>query len=160
MSLAVLLAIIVVTQALGQTPVSSETPSPSPAPASSSPPSQPSPSKAAHKRRRPKARSVGAPRKVVVKNGSTSDPTPQFSTTVSPEQASREKQNTAGLLASANANLQKLMVRPLNPSQQDASAQVRSYMQQAKTAEDAGDLQSAHNLAVKAVLLSKELVRK
>jgi hypothetical protein len=97
---------------------------------------------------------------VVVKNGSTSDPSTQFSTPISPEQASREKQDTASLLAKADANLQGLSGHQLNASQQDTSAQVRSYMQQAKTAEDSGDLQGAHNLALKAVLLSNELARK
>jgi hypothetical protein len=97
---------------------------------------------------------------VVVKNGSTSDPSIQFSTSLSPEEASREKQDTAGLLAKADANLRTLSGHQLNAGQQDTSAQVRSYMQQAKTAEESGDLQGAHNLALKAVLLSKDLAGK
>jgi hypothetical protein len=157
-----------------RSPASSETPSPQPVPPSPAhPTSQPdshdaqstsaekkaSP-KAKHKKRRHKVTSPTTPRKVVVRNGSAADPSPQFSATISPEQASHEKQDTAVLLAEAGANLQKLLGHQLNSSQQDTSAQVRGYMKQAKSAEDAGDLQSAHNLALKALLLSNELVRK
>ena len=35
--------------------------------------------------------------------------------------------------------------------------QIRQYVQQAKTAADGGDIERAHNLAVKAHLLSEEL---
>jgi hypothetical protein len=132
-------------------------------PPTSPPQAQPaSPAKAppptTHKKKHKTA--AQPPHNVVVKNGSTSDPSTQFSTSLSPEQASREKQDTAGLLAKADANLQGLSGHQLNASQQDTSAQVRSYIQQAKTAEDSGDLQGAHNLALKAVLLSNELARK
>jgi hypothetical protein len=113
---------------------------------------------AVHKKKHKKA--AHSPQNVVVQNGSTSDPATQFSTSLSPEQASREKQDTAGLLAKADANLQGLSGHQLNASQQDTSAQVRSYIQQAKAAEDSGDLQGAHNLAVKAALLSNELLKK
>jgi hypothetical protein len=95
-----------------------------------------------------------------VRNGSTSDPSVEFSTTASPEQATHERQNTAGLLAATEANLQKVSGHPLNSTQQDMVKQIRGYMQQAKSAGDAGDLQSAQNLALKAQLLSSELVRK
>jgi hypothetical protein len=132
-------------------------------PPSSAPQTQPaSPTKAppptAHKKKH--KTSAKSPHNVVVQNGSTSDPSIQFSTPLSPEQATREKQDTAGLLAKADANLQGLSGHQLNTSQQDTCAQVRSYMQQAKAAEDSGDLQGAHNLAVKAVLLSKDLAGK
>jgi len=112
----------------------------------------------AHKKKHKTA--AQTPHNVVVQNGSTSDPSIQVSTSLSPEQASREKQDTAGLLAKADANLRGLSGHQLNASQQDTSAQVRSYIQQAKAAEASGDLQGAHNLAVKAVLLSNELVQK
>lgn len=121
-------------------------------------PTKAPPTTAAHKKKHKTA--AQPPHNVVVKNGSTSDPSTQFSSPLSPEQASRKKQDTAGLLTKADANLQGLSGHQLTASQQDTSAQVRSYMQQAKAAEESGDLQGAHNLAVKAVLLSNELVRK
>jgi hypothetical protein len=96
----------------------------------------------------------------VVRNGGTTDPSVQFSTTTSPEQAAHERQSTTRLLAATDANLQKLSGHRLDANQEDTLAQIRSYMQQAKSAEDAGDLQSARNLAQKAQLLSTQLVRK
>ena len=137
-------------------PATDQTPPTSPQTQPASPAK--APPTATHKKKHKTA--AQAPQNVVVKNGSTSDPSIQFSTPLSPEQASREKQDTAGLLAKADANLQGLSGRQLNASQQDTSAQVRSYIQQAKAAEDSGDLQGAHNLALKALLLSNELARK
>jgi hypothetical protein len=147
------LAAQVVPPATDQTSPSSAQTQPA-SPTNKPPASPPSTHKKKHKA------AAKPPQNVVVKNGSTSDPAIQFSTPISPEQASREKQDTAGLLAKADANLQGLSGHQLNASQQDTSAQVRSYIQQAKTAEESGDLQGAHNLAVKAVLLSNELAQK
>jgi len=137
-------------------PSTDQTPQ-SPAQTQPAPPAK-APPTAAHKKKHKTA--AKAPHNVVVQNGSTSDPSIQFSTPLSPEQATREKQDTAGLLAKADANLQGLSGHQLNPSQQDTWAQVRSYIEQAKAAEESGDLQGAHNLAVKAVLLSNDLAKK
>ncbi len=158
-------------QTLEQNAGPSKTPSPaassaSPAPAQAGPPPPPpaqnkktaTPS-SVHKKRNHK-KTTSKPEKVVVRNGSTTDPSVQFSTTASPEQATHERQSTAGLLATTQANLQKLSGRQLSSSQQDTLTEIRGYMKQAKAAEDAGDLQSAQNLALKAQLLSSELVRK
>ncbi|MGH9528409.1 MAG: hypothetical protein ACRD2S_00650 [Terriglobales bacterium] len=117
------------------------------------------PASSAHKKRTPR-KPHPKPQKVVIRNGSTTDPSEQFSTTASPEQATHERQNTASLLATTQANLQKLSGRQLSSSQQDTLTEIRGYMQQAKAAEDSGDLQSAQNLALKAQLLSSELIRK
>jgi hypothetical protein len=128
-----------------------------PASHQSSPTSTPkkAPASSIHKKKRSRK-----PSKVVVRNGGAADPSTQFSTGMSPEQASQERRNTAGLLAITNSNLQKVSGRQLNPTQQDMLKQVRSYMVQAKSADEAGDLQSAHNLALKAQLLSTELIRR
>jgi hypothetical protein len=99
------------------------------------------------------------PSKTVVRDGSTTDPRIQISPSVSEEQASHERQNTDQLLASTDANLKKVSGRPLNSSQQDLVNQIRNYVEQAKAASDARDLQRAHNLAFKAHLLSDELVK-
>jgi hypothetical protein len=66
--------------------------------------------------------------------------------------------STYQLLASSDANLKKISGRPLNASQQDTVKQIKSYMEQANRAAKDGDLQRAHNLAVKANLLAAELV--
>jgi hypothetical protein len=63
------------------------------------------------------------------------------------------------LLATTDANLKKISARQLGSTQQDSVSQIRKYMEQAKAAEEAGDVQRAHNLASKALLLSDDLVK-
>jgi len=81
----------------------------------------------------------------------------QISEGMNQQQASRELQTTNQLLATADANLKKLTNRQLNSSQQETVEQIKSYMQQARTAVNSGDWQRAHTLASKANLLSAEL---
>lgn len=78
---------------------------------------------------------------------------------MSAEQASSQRQNTSQLLTAADANLKEISSRQLNAGQQDSISQIRKYMEQAKAAEKAGDVQRAHNLASKALLLSDDLVK-
>ena len=114
------------------------------------------------KRRRKKTTantSTAAPEKKVVRNGGTADPAVQLGPSVSAEQASNELQNTAQLLAATDANLKQISSRAMNSSQQDSISQIRKYMEQAKAAEQAGDVQRAYNLASKARLLSDDLVK-
>ena len=106
-----------------------------------------------------KASSSG-PRKRIVRRGSTTDPTIQFSPGLTRQQASAQRQNTSQLLASTDANLKKVSIRQLTPAQQDAVTQIRRFMEQAKAADASGDLQRAHNLAFKARLLCDELLQK
>jgi archaellum component FlaC len=62
------------------------------------------------------------------------------------------------LMAKSDADLKKISGRKLNTNQQDAVTQIKSYLEQANKAVKDGDVQRAHNLAVKANLLSAELV--
>ena len=94
-----------------------------------------------------------------MRNGSTDDPTIQLSPGLTQQQASSQRQNTDQLLASTDANLKKVADRQLTASQKDTADQIRQYAQQAKAAVAAGDLERGHNLAVKAHLLSEELVK-
>jgi hypothetical protein len=150
------------------------TPQVKPAPDTAQPPrktpSEPSanrpaakpPATSARKRRRRKravATSKSAPEKKVVRNGGATDPVVQLSPGVSDEEASRQRQSTTQLLATTDANLKQLAAHPLNPTQQDSVSQVRKYMEQAKAAEEAGDVQRAQNLASKALMLSDDLVK-
>ena len=98
------------------------------------------------------------PTKNVVRNGGADDPIVDLSPGLSRQQASSQTESTNQLLAASNANLKKIVGRQLSPSQQDTVKQINSYMDQAKKAESAGDVQRAHNLAVKASLLSADLV--
>ena len=95
----------------------------------------------------------------MVRNGGTADPAVQLAPGMSPEQASRQRQSTSELLATTDANLKQISARQLSLSQQDAVSQIRKYMEQAKAAEDTGDVQRAHNLASKALLLSDDVVK-
>jgi hypothetical protein len=62
-------------------------------------------------------------------------------------------------LATTDTNLKQLAARQLSTTQQDSVSQIRKYMEQAKAAEDAGDVQRAQNLASKALMLSDDLVK-
>ena len=100
-----------------------------------------------------------APEKKVVRNGGTTDPVVQLAPGMSEEQASSQRQSTTQLLATTDANLKQISTRQLGQTQQDSVSQIRKYMEQAKAAEKAGDVQRAHNLASKALLLSDDLVK-
>lgn len=100
-----------------------------------------------------------APEKKVVRNGSTTDPVVQLAPGMSAEQASSQRQSTTQLLATTDANLKEISTRQLGQTQQDSVSQIRKYMEQAKAAEAAGDVERAHNLASKALLLSDDLVK-
>jgi outer membrane biosynthesis protein TonB len=137
---------------------------PSAQPASPQPDSTPKKPAAAtqpkkHRRKRKPAATGAGTTKTVVPNGSTPDPKVQIAPSLTEEQASHQRQNTTQLLASTDANLKKISGRQLSASQQDVVKQIHTYIEQAKAAEEAGDLQRARNLAFKAHLLSDELLK-
>jgi hypothetical protein len=98
------------------------------------------------------------PPKKVVRNGGTDDPVVDLSPRRNPQQTSQQTDNTKQLLAASDTNLNKVSGRPLSANQQDTVKQIKSYMEQAKGALNEGDVQRAYNLALKANLLSAELV--
>src|ERR1700693_1345975 len=110
-------------------------------------------------KRKAAAQDATGPRKKVVRNGSTADPVVQLAPSVTDQQASQQRQNTTQLLAATDANLNTISASQLTSSQQDMVNQIRNYVQQAKEAEKAGDLQRARNLAFKAQLLSDDVLR-
>ena len=101
-----------------------------------------------------------APPKRVVRDGSTTEPVNQISPSVPEQQASSQLQKTNDLLSAADTNLKSISGAQLNSNQEDMVKQVKTYMEQAKTAAGTGDLERANNLATKAQLLSAELVKK
>lgn len=76
-----------------------------------------------------------------------------------PEQASQPGYTTEQLTAATEENLKKIAGRQLDPSQQEMVNQIKEFMEQSKKAIADGDVQRGHNLAVKAQLLSDELVK-
>lgn len=140
-----------------------------PAPAAATPAQTPETKKAESaakkprkKRRRRKAVAAhpnASPEKKVVRNGGTAEPVVQLAPGMSAEQADSQRENTSQLLTATDTNLKQISSRQLNSSQQDSVSQIRKYIEQAKAAEQAGDVQRAHNLASKALLLSDDLAK-
>jgi hypothetical protein len=100
----------------------------------------------------------GPPKKIVVRDGSTSEPTSKLAPTVPTNIASQQAVVTEQLLTAAETNLKQATTRQLNTDQSAVVEQIRNYIAQARSAIKAGDMQRGHNLAVKARLLSDDLV--
>jgi hypothetical protein len=98
------------------------------------------------------------PAKKVVRNGGVSEPAVQLKGGRSAEQASHERDTTDQLLASTEGQLKKTEGQKLNSNQQEVVDQIHQFMDQSKAAVATGDLERARNLALKARLLSDELV--
>jgi len=108
---------------------------------------------------KPSASKNCPPSKIIVRQGGTSEPSIQLAGGASGDQAATQRDATNQMLGSTDANLKKLAGRTLSANQQDMVNQVRQFMQQSRTAIDAGDLERARTLAWKAQLLSEELVK-
>ncbi len=99
------------------------------------------------------------PPKKVVRNGGTDEPTIKLTGETTAAQASQQRATTDQLNASTEENLKKIADRQLAPSQQEIVTQIQQFVEQSKQAVAAGDLERAHNLALKARLLSDELLK-
>lgn len=74
------------------------------------------------------------------------------------DSSSQNKQTTEQLLKDTETNLNKIN-RPLSPDEQAMVAQIKEYMKQSREATNSSDAVRARNLALKARLLSDELVK-
>ena len=99
------------------------------------------------------------PKKVIVRQGSTTEPSIEVVGGAGGRQASDERNTAIQMLETAEANLKKMEGTQLSSDQQDMLKQVRDFMDQSRAATSAGDLDQARTLAWKAQLLSEELVR-
>jgi hypothetical protein len=99
------------------------------------------------------------PPRIVVQPGPA---TPTSDAPVVPDMSHTEeahhRQTTEQLMLSTEANLKSLR-RVLNPDERSLLQQVQLFMAQSREASESQDLVRAHNLAMKAHLLSDELVR-
>jgi hypothetical protein len=95
----------------------------------------------------------------VVSDGGTQPATPQLSPSIPRDQAIHQKLNTSQLLDATDYNL-KSVSRALSTDEQAMVQHIRNYMQQARDASKEGDTERAYNLAMKAHLLSDELVKR
>ena len=99
------------------------------------------------------------PVKVIVRNGGTSERALRLSGGASDDtQDPHGKQSTDQLLQSTGRNLQLLSSRQLAPAEKEMVDQILRYTEQSRAASSAGDLELGHNFALKAHLLSDELV--
>ena len=99
------------------------------------------------------------PPKVVVKDGGSDEPTIELTRGTSEQQASQQRYTTEQLRTETEENLKKLSGRELTTSQQEIVSQIKQFMEQAKSAVADGDLERGHSLAMKAHLLSEELLK-
>jgi hypothetical protein len=113
----------------------------------------------------PAAKPVPAPRKPAEQPviGAAAEPparapAPQISPQLSPGDRASYERKTREDLAAAEKNVQRANGKQLNASQQDMVEKVRSFLAEARDASKSGDWARAQNLALKARLISIELV--
>ena len=94
----------------------------------------------------------------MVRNGGTSETKIQLTGGAVGEQASHQRDTAGQLLGSTEENLKKIAGRQLSATQQETVNQIHQFEEQSKQAVAAGDLERARTLALKAHLLSDELV--
>jgi hypothetical protein len=99
------------------------------------------------------------PTKVIVQQGSTTEPSIELAGGASGAQASNERNTAIQMLETTEANLKKVEATQPDSNQQEMIKQVRQFMDQSKAATSAGDLDQARTLAWKAQLLSEELLK-
>jgi hypothetical protein len=97
-----------------------------------------------------------SPSKVVVKDGGSNEPAVQLKGASNEQQ---ERSTTEQITTATEDNLKKVAGRPLDASQQQTLSQVKQFLEQSKAAIAEGDLERGHDLAMKARLLSDELVK-
>jgi len=99
------------------------------------------------------------PKKVIVRQGGTTEPTIQLAGGPGGEQTPSQQDTASQLLGPTEENLKKIAGHQLTPDQQDMVNQVHQFMEQTKSAVAAGDLDRARTLAWKAQTLSEELAK-
>jgi hypothetical protein len=111
------------------------------------------------RRKHSPAGSEGAPRKIVVREGGAREPAAQIAPGMTPAEAHRQRQNAEQLLRSADDQLQQLAGRTMNARWEETVAQIRNYMEGARSALKEGDVRRANTLAQKAHLLAADLLK-
>jgi hypothetical protein len=96
---------------------------------------------------------------VIVRQGGTKEPSIELVGGASGSQATQLRDTDNRILKSAEDNLAKLTGRTLTPNQQDLVNQTRQFVEEAKAAIAAGELERARTLASKAQQLSQDLVQ-
>lgn len=112
--------------------------------------------------KKPRHHKTAKPSPIIEASNSTPEPATspigQLSSGLSQNDDSRERQTTAELLDGTEANLKRI-TRALSTEEQATLTQIHNFEAQAKTAIDQGDPVRARTLALKANLLSEELLK-
>lgn len=111
-------------------------------------------------RRRRKITKTSADDKVLVRHGGTTEALPQMAPVAPKPQESLERRKSGQLLTSTQANIKNLDDKKLTTEQRGTLTQIHLFMEQSRAALDAGDLTQGYNLALKANVLSEELIKK
>jgi len=98
------------------------------------------------------------PPKKVVRDGGSDDPKIELLGGTPAQQASNER-STEEITAATEENLKKITGRELTSLEQDTVNQIKQFMKQSKEAVASGDPDRGRNLALKARLLSDELIK-
>lgn len=98
-----------------------------------------------------------SPEKTVIRNGGARELRLQLTPTTSVEQSEKQRRQTRDLLSISNDNLKRISQLKLDKNQQDMLQEVHNYVEQARLADKAGELQRAQSLASKARQLSDDL---
>ena len=94
-----------------------------------------------------------------MKEGGEKSPVDQLSAGIPEDEATRQRESAAQLRQATEKNLQ-LVTWQLSADQQAMVQQIRAYIAQSRSADNDGDIERSYNLAVKANLLSGELVKR
>ena len=98
------------------------------------------------------------PPRIIIQEGGADAGAPQVSA-VGPHTPATDQQRTTQQLLDATDNNLRGLTRALSPDEKAMVEQIRAYMSQSRDATKDGDVIRAHNLALKAHLLSDELVK-
>ncbi|HVP41951.1 MAG TPA: hypothetical protein VMS96_00885 [Terriglobales bacterium] len=140
-------------------PAEAPPPKPKPKPKPNHAAAKPAPPAPAKPEEKPQQQAAVKPPRIVISEGSSRDSAGQISTPIAHDDATHQRLTTAQLLESTEANLRDLR-RTLTADEQAMVAQIKDYMEQSRNATSQQDLVRARNLALKAHLLSDELVKK
>ncbi len=99
------------------------------------------------------------PSTVVKEGGTGTSGNEQLSASLPAAAEEHKRQSTQQLQQATEGNLRALN-RTLSDDEQAMVQQIRAYLQQSHNAEADGDVQRAYNLALKANLLSKDLIKR
>jgi hypothetical protein len=122
-------------------------------------PSSPVNARKRHSRTKKAVERDGEPRKIVIHQGGTSEPVAEMVPGISQEEANRQRESAEQLLEASESSVKQLATRSLNQNQQGTLVQIRQYMDGARSALKDSDPQRARRLALKAYLLSDDLVK-